>query len=310
MGVPVRQFRFGVQQQLAPTGARWLDGAREAEALGFDSLLMPDHFGSHFGPLAGLSAAAAVTSRLRVGTLVAANDFRHPLMLAKEAATIDVISAGRLELGLGAGWDGRDYAEAGIPFAGAGERIDRLAEAIAVLRAAFSGKTFSFPGKHYQVSGYAGGPVPVQRPHPPLMIGAAGPRLLRLAAREADIVTLCPRTRNDGSGLILSSVSAQATERKIGWVREAVGDRADHVEPGALVFAVEITTSRQQAAEAMAGEWDLTPQEVLDSPHLLAGTPQQIAEDLLGFRERFGISYWVVQDMQPFAQVLARLAGS
>jgi len=147
---------------------------------------------------------------LRVGTLVAANDFRHPLVLAKEAATIDVISAGRFELGLGAGWDGSDYA----------------------------------------------------------------------------------------------------TERKIGWVREAAGDRAAQVELGALVFAVEITTHKQQAAEAMAAEWDLTPQDVIDSPHLLAGTPGQIAEDLLGYRERYGISYWVVQDMQPFAQVLPRLAGS
>jgi len=310
MRAPVRRFRFGVQQEVAATGAQWLDGARQAEALGFDSLLMPDHFGLQFGPLAGLSAAAAVTSRLRVGTLVAANDFRHPLALAKEAATIDVISAGRFELGLGAGWDGSDYTETGIPFAGAGERIDRLAEAITVLKAAFSGQSFSFEGKHYQVSGYAGGPLPVQRPHPPLMIGAAGPRLLGLAAREADIVTLCPRTRQDGSGLILSSVSADATERKIGWVREAAGGRAAQVELGALVFAVEITTHRQHAAEALAARWDLTPQDVLDSPHLLAGTPGQIAEDLLGYRERYGISYWVVQDMQPFDQVLPRLAGS
>jgi probable F420-dependent oxidoreductase len=153
---------------------------------------MPDHFGPQFGPWAALGAAASVTSRLRVGTLVASNDLRYPLVLAKEAATVDVISAGRLELGLGAGWGGSDYAEAGTAFAGPAERIDRLAEAIAVLKAAFSGERFSFTGQHYQVRGHAAGPVPAQRPHPPLMIGAAGPRLLVLAAREADLVTLCP----------------------------------------------------------------------------------------------------------------------
>ena len=190
MTAPLRWLRFGVQQEAAQTGAQWLGIARQAEALGFDTLLMPDHFGLQLGPWAALGAAASVTSRLRLGTLVASNDFRYPLVLAKEAATVDDLAGRRV--GLGAGWDGSDYAEAGIAFAGPAERIDRLAEAIAVLKAAFSGERFSFTGQHYQVRGHAAGRAPCQRPHPPLMIGAVGPRLLVLAAWEADIVTPCP----------------------------------------------------------------------------------------------------------------------
>ncbi len=304
-----RPFRFGVQQFDTPTGAQWLETARQAEALGYDTLLMPDHFGSQFAPFSGLTAAATVTATMRVGTLVAANDFRHPLVLAKEAATLDLISGGRFELGLGAGWDGSDYAESGIEFLGSAERADRLTEAIAVLKAAFSGEKFSFSGRYYQITGHAARPLPAQRPHPPLMIGAGAPRLLGLAAREADIVTLAPRTRADGSGLIRASVSAEATERKIGWIREGAGDRFGALELGALVFAVEVTADPMAAAEALAARWDLTPQAVLSSPHLLVGPAEQIAEDLLECRERLGISYWVVQDIEPFAPVLTLLTG-
>jgi len=291
------------------TGALWLETARQAEALGYDALLMPDHFGEQFAPFSGLAAAAAVTTTLHLGTLVAANDFRHPLVLAKEAATLDLISEGRFELGLGAGWHGSDYTESGITFLGPAERVDRLSEAIAVLKAAFTGQRFSFSGRYYHITEHTAGPVPAQQPHPPLMIGAASPRLLRLAGREADIVTLAPRTRPDGSGLILASVSSQATERKIGCIREGAGDRFGELELGAIVFAVEITDNPMAAAQALAARWDLTPPEVLSSPHLLVGTVEQIAEDLLKYRERFGISYWAVQDLQPFAPVLSRLAG-
>jgi probable F420-dependent oxidoreductase len=314
MTASLHRFRFGVQCYHTRTGAEWLEAARMAEAVGYDILLMPDHFGPWFGPFAGLTAAAAVTSTLRVGTLVAANDFRHPLVLAKEAATLDLISAGRFELGLGAGWDGSDYAESGIALASSAERTERLGEAITVLKAAFSGERFSFTGSHYQISEHAAGPVPAQRPHPPLMIGAGAPKLLGLAAREADIVTLAPRTRADGSGLILASVSSEATQRKVGWVREAAGDRFDKLELGALVFAVEITSDPLPAAEALAARWDLTPAAVLASPHLLVGTVSQIADELLSAREGLGISYWVFQDPEAFAPafapVLDRLAGS
>lgn len=305
-----RPFRFGVQLTHADTGARWLDDARRAEALGYDALLMPDHFGSQFGPFAGLSAAAAVTSTIRVGLLVAANDFRHPLVLAKEAATVDVISGGRFELGLGAGWDGADYAQTGIPLDAASERTDRLTEAVTVLKLAFTGEQFSFAGKHYQITDCAAGPVPVQRPHPPLMIGAGAPRLLGLAGREADIATLAPRTRGDGSGLIVSSATAEATDRKIAWIREGAGPRFDQVELGALIFGVVVTEHPKAVAQEWAAAFDTTADAVLGSPHVLIGSIQSMADELRGYRERFGISYWVAQDMQPFADVIAHLAGT
>ena len=305
-----RPFRFGVQLAEAGSGAQWLDDARQAEALGYDALLMPDHFGAQFGPFAGLSAAAAVTSTIRLGTLVAANDFRHPLVLAKEAATVDVISGGRFELGIGAGWDGSDYAGTGIRLDSASERTDRLTEAVAVLKGAFTGERFSFTGKHYQVADYTSGPVPVQRPHPRLMIGAGAPRLLGLAAREADIATLAPRTRGDGSGLIVSSGTADATDRKISWIREAAGPRFDQLELGALIFGVVVTDNPQAVAEEWGAAFDTTPAAVLGSPHVLIGSIQSMADEVRGYRERFGISYWVVQEMQPFAQVLAHLAGT
>jgi len=309
MSAPLRPFRFGVQCFDAPTGKHWLEDARRAEGLGYDTLLMPDHFGPQFAVFAGLTAAATVTTTLRVGTLVAANDFRHPLVLAKEAATLDLISGGRFELGLGAGWDGSDYAETGIPLASAAERVERLTESIAVLKAAFSGERFSFTGRHYQVTGYEPVPLPVQRPHPPLMIGAGSPKLLGLAAREAGIVALAPRTRADGSGLIRANVAPEATKRKIGWVREAAGARFTELELSVLVFGVAVTSDRDSAARALAGKWDLTPEDVLASPHFLVGTVGEIAGELVSTRERLGISYWVVQDLEPFASVLEQLAG-
>jgi probable F420-dependent oxidoreductase len=310
MSAPLRPFRFAVQCFDATTGKEWLEAARKAEGLGYDTLLMPDHFGPQFGVFAGLTAAATVTTTLRVGTLVAANDFRHPLMLAKEAATLDLISSGRFELGLGAGWDGSDYAETGIPLASSAERAERLTESVAVLKAAFAGERFSFTGRHYQVTGYTPVPLPVQRPHPPLMIGAGSPKLLALAAQEAGIVALAPRTRADGSGLIRSNVAPEATKRKIGWVREAAGARFTELELSVLVFGVVVTSDRDSAAKELAAKWDLTAEDVLASPHFLVGTVSQIAGELISARESLGISYWVVQDLEPFGSVIKRLAGT
>lgn len=305
-----RPFRFGVQLSQADTGAQWLDDARQAEALGYDALLMPDHFGAQFGPFAALGAAAAATSTIRLGLLVAANDFRHPLVLAKEAATVDVISGGRFELGLGAGWDGSDYAASGIPLDAASVRTDRLTEAVTVLKLAFTGEPFSFDGKHYQITNATAGPVPVQRPHPPLMIGAGAPRLLGLAGREADIATLARRTRGDGSGLIVSSASAEATDRKIAWIRDGAGPRFDQVELGALIFGVVVTDNPRAVAQEWAAALDTTADDVLGSPHVLIGSIESMADELRGHRERFGISYWVAQGMRPFAEVVAKLAGT
>jgi probable F420-dependent oxidoreductase len=306
-----RPFRFGLQVEQAPTAAAWRDLARQAEDVGFDVLLMPDHFGDQFSPFAGLAAAAAATSTLRLGTLVIDNDFRQPLVLAKESATLDVVSDGRLELGLGAGWDGSDYSETGIPFDEPAGRVARLAEAVAVLKGAFAGEPFSHQGEHYQVNHYRGAPAPVQRPHPPLMIGAGSPRLLALAAREAQIAALARRTRPDGSGVVVSDISVEATERKVAWVREAAGERFDSIELNSLIFAVEVTDDAQSGAEQLAARFGITPADALASPHVLVGPVERMVDAVLEWRQRSGISYFVVQqEIETFAPVLARLAGS
>jgi probable F420-dependent oxidoreductase len=187
-----RPFRFTVQASSPPDGtaASWTALARRCEDLGYDVLTVADHFDDQLAPMPAVMAAAAATTTLRVGTMVLSNDYRHPVVLAKEAATIDVLSGGRLELGLGAGWMRTDYEQAGIPFAAATERIDRLAEAVAIVKQLLHGDTCDVDGAHYSVHGLRGTPPPIQRPHPPILIGGGGRRLLTLAAREADIVGL------------------------------------------------------------------------------------------------------------------------
>src|SRR2546428_1826024 len=183
-----KPFRFGVQEHSAPSAKAWRDTARRVESLGYKALYLPDHFGHQLGPIAALLAAADATTTLRVGSLVFDNDYRHPVVLAKEAATLDLLSDGRLDLGIGAGWMVSDYEQAGIPFDSPGIRIERLAEAIAIIKKFFAGGEFSFQGKHYSINGIEGAPSPVQKPHPPLLLGGGGRKMLQLAAREADIV--------------------------------------------------------------------------------------------------------------------------
>src|SRR5215469_6245 len=183
-----RRFRFAVQVGHTATGQEWADLAREAESLGYASLSMPDHFGEQFAVGPALAAAAAATTTLRIGTLVYDNDYRHPVVLAKEAATLDVLSGGRLELGLGAGWQTTDYEQSGIPCDPVGVRIDRMVEGLRVLKGLMADGPFSFQGEHYAVAGLDGLPKPVQRPHPPVLIGGGGRRILGIAGREADIV--------------------------------------------------------------------------------------------------------------------------
>src|SRR4051794_27509366 len=183
-----RPFRFGVQTSSAPNRKAWVDLAIKAEANGYDVLTMPDHFGDQLAPIPALMTAADATTTLRIGALVHDNDYKHPVVLAKELATLDVLSEGRVEVGLGAGWMERDYRAAGLPFDRAAVRIDRFEEAIAVVKGMFGDEPFSFAGVHYTINDYDARPKPTQRPRPPLLIGGSGTRLLTIAAREADIV--------------------------------------------------------------------------------------------------------------------------
>jgi probable F420-dependent oxidoreductase len=310
-----RPFRFGVSVHGSKSRAEWIGIARQAEASGYSTLLIPDHLGDQLSPIAALVAAADATSTLRVGSLVFDNDFRHPVMLAKEAATLDVLSGGRLELGLGAGWMKPEYERAGIPFERASVRIGRMEEAIRIVKGLFAEGPIDFAGQYYTLTGFEGFPKPVQRPHPPLHIGGGGQRLLSVAAREADIVGFIPRARADGRGQDLTDATPEALEQKIAWVREAAGERFADLELGILVAQVFTTEDREQAAQfianTLAAGLNVSTDVILQAPYLLLGTVDQICEDLLARRERYGISYISVfeQSLEALAPVVARLAG-
>lgn len=308
-----RPFRFGVQLANATSAQEWATLARRAEELGYDSVMMPDHFGEQLAPVPALMAAADATTELKVGTLVFANDYKHPVVLAKEVATLDVLSEGRVEFGIGAGWMNTDYEQSGIAHDRAGVRIDRLAESIEVCKAIFSGETVDFTGEHYDVSGYRGFPKPVQTPHPPMLIGGGGKRVLTLAAQHADIVGINPKI---ASGEVDSATAqngaAARTDEKLAWVREAAGDRYDDIEINMLIFAVVITDDAKGTAEMMAPLFSLDPAEVAAYPLAWIGTEDEIVESLQARRDRWDASYLVVQQgaMEDAAPIVARLRGT
>ena len=308
----VRPFRFGVTAPTPSGGTDWAERARRVEQLGYSMLVVPDHFRDHLAPVPALVAAALATTRLRVGSLVFSNDFRHPAVLAKEAATIDVLSGGRFELGLGGGWLRAEYDQAGIPFDAPGTRIERLEEAVTIIKGLLAGERVTFAGRHYTIADLEGRPTPVQRPHPPIAIGGGGRRTLTLAAREASIVGLVPRARRDGSGLDLSDLSDAATREKLEWVRAAAGARFESLEINALIQAVVVADQRMTAADQLASRFKVAREVVLETVYVAVGTIEEICETLRQRRERHGISYLTVfeRDMEAFAPVVERLAGT
>jgi probable F420-dependent oxidoreductase len=320
MGAGRRPFRFGVIGEAITSREGLLGEARRAEALGYSTLLLRDHvvsepFGHQLAPMVALTAAAGATRTLRVGSLVLDNDYRHPVVLAKEAATLDLLSEGRFELGIGAGWHRDEYQRAGVPFDDPAVRVGRLEESLQVLKGLLSEPALTFKGEHYTVEGIAGFPTPVQRPHPPVLVGAGGRRMLGIAGREADIVGILPRALPEGtiSGE-LSERSPAAVARKVDWVREAAGPRSRPVELS-MVLAVTLDRDHRRAAERFAVEhgWGAAAAElVLEMPSVAAGPAERIAEELQARRERYGFSYLVVADgdMEAFAPVVERLAGS
>src|ERR1700674_2058818 len=308
----VRPFRFGVQEHRAASAKEWREKARQVEALGYSALYLPDHFGDQLAPIAALMAAADATTRLRVGSLVFDNDYRHPAVLAKEAATLDLLSDGRLDLGLGAGWMASDYQQAGMPYDSAGTRIERLEEGLQIVKGLLGGGTFSFTGKHYQIKDLEGSPLPVQKPHPPILLGGGGRRMLRLAAREADIVNVNFNLR-DGrvSRNLVRSGLAEATDEKMAWIREAAGERFGEVELSVTVFLANITDDSKSVVEPLAAGLGSEEADVLEMPHFLIGTVDEVTEQLERRRERYGISYVIVPGdvAESFAPVVERLAG-
>ena len=306
-----RLFRFGVTVPSVSAGSAWAEKARRVERLGFSVLAVPDHFRDQLAPVPALTAAALATTRLRVGSLVFSNDFRHPVVLAKEVATLDVLSGGRFELGLGAGWLKAEYDQAGIPFDAPATRVERLEEAVTIVKGLLAGERVTFTGRHYSIADLEGRPVPVQRPHPPILIGGGGQRTLSLAAREASIVGFVPRALKDGSGLDRTDFGEAALRQKIQWARAADGDHFDSLELNALIQAVVVSDQRTHTADQLAARFKVARDLVLESPYVLLGTIDEICDTIRQRRERYGISYLTVfeRDMEAFAPVVERLAG-
>jgi probable F420-dependent oxidoreductase len=311
----VKPFRFGVQVSEAASGADWRDQARRIEDLGYSTLYMPDHFvDTRLAPLPAMAVAAAHTTTLRVCALVFGNDYKHPAVLAKEMATIDVLSDGRVDLGLGAGWMRADYDALGLPYDPAGVRIDRLAEALHVVRGCWARHDvpFTFHGRHYTVTDYVAVPEPVQE-RIPILVGGGGPKVLRLAGRDADIVGINPNLRAGTvtDDAVKTSLAAE-TRQKVAWVREGAGARFDELELQIRYFLAAVTDDAQRLAAAVAPGFGITPDDVLASGVALVGTEPEIVEVLERRREEWGVSNVVIggDQVESFAPVVARLAGT
>lgn len=302
----MQEHGFGTQQD-------WRERARRAESLGYSALYLPDHFSDQPGPIAALMSAADATSTLRVGSLVFDNDYRHPVVLAKEAATLDVLSGGRLDFGLGAGWLRSDYAKSGIPHDSAGRRIERMEEALHVIKGLWSGRAFSFTGKHYTVNELEGTPLPAQKPHPPILLGGGGRKMLTIAGREADIVNVnYDLSEGRVNADLVRTGRAEATDEKLRWIKEAAGERFADIEMSVTIFLAAVTEERDSMAAGVSAGLGMEPSDILDMPHFLIGTVDQIADDIAQRRERYGISFVIVPGdvSDAFAPVVERLAGT
>ena len=314
---PVRPFRFLAGGVEIVDGKALADKARRAESIGYSVLVLSDHLLAQLAPIPAMATIAAATERLRVGTFVFNNDLRHPAVLAQDLATLDVLSNGRLEIGIGAGWNEPEYEEIGLPFEPVATRVGRLAESVAVLKGLFGDGPFSFDGTHYTIRARDGQPKPVQKPHPPLMIGGGGRRVLSLAAREANIVSLAPRIAGDGRG-DPTSITVAATAEKIDWVREAAGDRFGDLEFNVYPSMSEVTVTEHARAEAaklrdklrLETGHDVGEDDLLESPQVFIGSIDGLAEKFRALRERLGISSFMVGGIDELAPVVERLAGT
>ena len=308
----VKQFRFGVQVGGSFTPESFVKTAQRAEELGYATIYTPDHFiDTELAPMVAMAMAAAATSTLRVGALVFDNDYKHPAILAKEVASIDVLSGGRTELGIGAGWMKVDYTALGLPYDRPGVRIERLEEGLAVIKGCFGAEAFSFRGDHYTITDYNAIPKPTQATVP-ILIGGGGPRVLRLAGREADIVGINPNMKAGAVSLdAVSDSLAEMIDTKVGWIKEGAGDRFDDLELQIRYFLAAVTDDRTAFAAAIAPGFGVSAEEALDAGLTLVGSVDEVCDLMELRRERWGVSYAVIggDEMEMFAPVVERLAG-
>ena len=319
----MRPFRFLAEPGDVTDGKGLVEAAHRAEAIGYDVMVYPDHVVLPFGLVPLLSTVAAVTTRLRVAPFVVNNDLRHPALLAQDMASLDVISGGRVEVAIGAGWNLPEYEALGIPFDPVGTRVSRLTEAVSVIKGCFGDGPFSFAGDVYTISDHDGQPKPVQKPWPPLFIGGGGRRLLTPAAPEADIVGVAPRTLPSppGAGVIRSdprSITIAATEEKLAWVRDAAGDRFASLEINTYpsgTTPILTDHARKAGADVLDGVRhrtgiEISLDEFLESPHVFIGSVNGLVTKLQEQRERLGISSIMVGGYETLAPVVERLAGT
>ena len=303
-------FRFGVSARRADDGADWREKARRAEALGYSVFLVPDHLADILPPWVALTVAAEAAPTLRVGTFVLNNDLRHPALVAREAAALDLLTDGRVEIGLGAGHMEGEYEQIGLRFEPNSVRVERLGEAVAIVKRLLTGEAVTFSGDHYRRRDHSVSPRPGQRPRPPLLLGGNSRSLLELAGREADIVSFLGFShRHGGRAFDMGAFGAEGTDERIRVVREAAGSRFDDLELNAVVQRVTVTDDPNSAAAELAKDAELSVDDVIDSPYLLVGTADAIADGLGARPARQGFKYWVVPEgvMDAFAPVIARL---
>lgn len=313
----MRPFRFMAEAGSIASGDELAAKARRAEAMGYSVLMVTDHLIEQLAPIPAMTAMAAATTRLRVGTFVLNNEFRHPAVLAQDLATIDVLSGGRLEVGIGAGWNKPEFDHVGLAFEPVPVRVARLVEAVAVLKGCFDEGAFTFTGERYTVTDYDGQPKPLQKPHPPFLIGGGGRRTLELAAREADIVGLAPRTLV-GERTDPRSITFAAAVEKIEWVRAAAGDRFDSLEFNVYPSSSPVIITDHARAEATKVRdrllkrtgYELTEDEILESPHVFIGSIDGLVAKIQDLRERLGISSFMTGEIDDLAPVVERLLGS
>jgi probable F420-dependent oxidoreductase len=314
-----RKIRFGLASAAPESAGAWKELARKVEDLGYSTLLLADHMGRGPAPLISAMAAAAATTRLRLGTQVLSNEFRNPSVLAKEIATLDLLSDGRFELGIGAGWPptsntgASDYRQTGLPPDEAGPRVTRLIESVKIIKSFLSDeKPVDFEGKAYRVQGLVPMPRPVQKPHPPIMIAGAGPRIMKFAAQEADIINIAPRPPTVGPTPVGSMGFGLTMSDEITMIKEAAGGRYDEIELCVFAQAANVTDDEQAGLEKVAKDLNTSVEAAFEMPATLVGDTERIAERILAHREKYDISYRIIPfyAMDAFAPVIAKLAGS
>jgi probable F420-dependent oxidoreductase len=313
----MKPFRFAAGIRGTGVRAEFVDAVREMERLGYSALMLSDHLVDQFAPISALGVAAAVTSTIRLGTFVFNNDLRHPVVLAQEVATLDRLSDGRLEIGIGAGWNKTEYESAGIPYDPGATRIDRLAEAMNIMKGLFADGPIDFEGRFYRVKGFEDLPRPIQRPHPPFFVGGGSPKLLRFAAQNAQIVGIAPRVLPDGTADVMGCTLA-GSEKKIAVIREAAGPRFDQLEINTYPsFSAKVTDQARPAAREVADRirrrygLELSERDILESPHVFIGSVDSLVEKFQMLRERLGINHiFVGEDYRDFAPIVDRLNAS